>query len=91
MKDTTLSAIEGGRRQPKDEFLSWLSKKYGVSLEEILMNKYWPQLTFLTGIMKPSAGMTNITTQLHPDDQEEVVRYAAFLQLKRYAISSLEK
>jgi len=75
--------IERGKRKAPDELLIQLAKKYQVPLEEILLNKYWPQLPLLTGIMKPAELIRDIQKELHPEDMQEVTRYIAFLLLRR--------
>lgn len=87
MKPETLSRIEHGKIRAPDELLVWLSQQCEVPLEEILMKKYWPQLPLLTGIMKPTELITDLTKELLPKEQEEVIRYAAFLLLRRSTAS----
>lgn len=83
IKHGRLSLIESGSRPISDQLLVRLADKYGVPLEELLRNKYWPQLPLLTGIMKPAELVMDLQKDLHPEDMEEVTRYIAFLLLRR--------
>jgi len=83
IKPESLSMIERGKRKAPDELLIQLAEKYQVPLEEVLLNKYWPQLPLLTGIMKPAELIRDIQKELHPEDMQEVTRYIAFLLLRR--------
>ncbi len=83
IKPESLSMIERGKRKAPDELLLRLTEKYQVPLEELLLNKYWPQLPLLTGIMRPSKLVKDLQKELHPEDMQEVTRYIAFLLLRR--------
>ena len=83
IKQETLSRIEHGRRKSADELLIQLAKKYQVPFEEVLLNKYLPQLPLLTGIMKPAELVRDLQKELRPQDMQEVTRYIAFLLLRR--------
>ncbi len=85
IKPEVLSMIERGKRKAPDELLIQLAEKYQVPLEEVLLNKYWPQLPLLTGIMKPAQLVADLQKQLHPEDMQEVTQYIAFLLLRRTA------
>lgn len=85
MKPESLSMIEKGSRRAPDQLLVELAEKYRVPLEELLRQKYWPQLPLLDGIMHPAELVKDLQQDLHPEDMEEVTSYIAFLLLKRVA------
>jgi transcriptional regulator with XRE-family HTH domain len=85
LKPEQLSMIERGKRAATEQQLIMLAVGYNVPLEQILREKYWPQLSLLTGIIKPAELARDLISELDSKDQEEVTRYAAFLLLKRSA------
>jgi len=89
MKSGRLSLIETGDRPIDDDVLLKLAEEYDVALEELLRERYRPQLSLLDGIMKPADLIKDLRQDLHPDDVEEVTRYIAFLLLKRAVVSRL--
>lgn len=80
-----LCAIEKGGRPATVDLLIRLAEKYDVPLEELLREKYRPQLPLLDGIIRPAELVRDLQQDLHPEDVEEVTRYIAFLLLKRVA------
>ena len=87
MKSGRLSLIESGDRPINDDVLLKLAEEYDVALEELLRERYRPQLPLLDGIMKPADLIKDLRQDLHPDDMEEVTRYIAFLLLKRATVN----
>lgn len=80
-----LSDIEKGKRPVDDELLIQLARRYGEPLGEMLMNKYWPQLPLLSGIMEPTKLVTDLNKYFYPEEVEEVMDYIASLLRKRTA------
>ena len=78
-----LCDIEKGGRPASVDLLLRLAEKYHVPLEELLREKYRPQLPLLDGIIKPGELVRDLQKELHPEDSEELIRYAAFLLLRR--------
>ena len=85
-----LCEIEKGSRSASDKLLSKLAERYNVPLEQILERKYWPQLSLLTRIMRPTETVRDLLESLEAIDPEErkeitreIERYVAFLLLSR--------
>lgn len=85
-----LSLIESGDRPVPDQILVKLAEEYGKPLEEFLGKKYWPQLPLLSGIIEPGELPTDLLRELlelRDEEKEEVIRYVAFLRLRRDAVA----
>jgi len=85
-----LCDIEKGNRPASVDRLIELAKKYDEPIEKILERKYWPQLSLLTGILRPAKAVREeLLKDLATDDikqiEEEINRYTAFLLLSRSA------
>ena len=85
-----LCEIEKGNRSAPDRLLSKLSERYNVPLEQILERKYWPQLSLLTRIIRPTEMIGDLLEGLEaiePEERKEITReierYTAFLLLTR--------
>lgn len=85
-----LCEIEKGNRSASDKLLSKLAEKYNVPLEQILERKYWPQLSLLTRIMRPTEmieDLLEVLEGIEPEERKEITReierYTAFLLLTR--------
>ncbi len=87
-----LCDIEKGNRPASVDLLIELSKKYDEPIEKILERKYWPQLSLLTGILRPNKVVVeellkDLATEEFKQIQEEVSRYTAFLLLSRSTVN----
>ena len=82
-----LCEIEKGNRSAPDKLLRKLAERYNVPLEQILERKYWPQLSLLTRIMRPTEVLEDLLEGIEPEERKEITReierYTAFLLLTR--------
>jgi len=87
-----LCDIEKGNRPASVDLLIELAKKYDEPIEKILERKYWPQLSLLTGILRPAKAvreelLKDLATDEIEQIEEEINRYTAFLLLSRSAVN----
>lgn len=79
--------IEKGNRPVPDKLLVDLAEKYREPLGKVLMNKYWPQLPLLTGILEPTELVADLHRYFYPEEVEEVMDYISSLLRKRASVN----
>jgi len=97
VSESALSYVLTGERHASDDLLLKISDECGVPLEEIIRNKYWPQLPLflLTAIINPvelpkaiEDYLEELENKLEEEDKRELTRYAALLLLRRHVMGN---
>lgn len=81
-----LSMIETGKRGAPDNLLKSLANEYNVTLEQLIVERAWPQLPLLAEIVNPTKDLSTLVKGLLPAEVEEVKCYIALLRLRKGAL-----